>query len=37
MENYEISPLELYNEDYLYNYVDAFVEALDQLENKNKL
>ena len=33
MENYEISPLELYNEDYLYDYVDA----LDKLENKNKL
>ena len=37
MENYEISPLELYNEYYLYDYVDAFVEALDKLENKNKL
>lgn len=37
MENYEISPLELYNEDYLYNYVDKFVEALYKLENKNKL
>lgn len=36
MENCQISSLDSYNEDYLYEYIDAFVEALDKLEEHSK-
>lgn len=32
MEDHQISSSESYKEDYLYEYVDAFVEALSKLE-----
>nr|DAH00233.1 MAG TPA: hypothetical protein [Crassvirales sp.] len=34
MEKYQTSSLESYNEDYLYDYIDAFVEALAKLEKQ---